>query len=68
MHSGPGKFEGCDDGRLAEVLYSITMDDGCDDDVGWYGLIVQRGHAYLVNEDSQGFFTYEHFETAAAAV
>jgi len=64
----PGKFEGCADDRLAEVLYSISQ-DGCDEDCGdvsesgWYGLILHRGHGYIVSEDSQGFFNYEYFES-----
>ena len=64
----PGKFEGCADDRLAEVLYSISQ-NGCDEDcgevdfTGWYGLILHRNHGYIVSEDSQGFFDYEYFES-----
>jgi hypothetical protein len=67
-----GKFEACDDDRLAEVLYSISL-DGCDDSCGeaeyfgWYGLILHRKHGYVVSEDSQGFFCYERFETKEEA-
>jgi len=68
----PGKFEGCADDRLAEVLYSISQ-DGCDDSCGeaeyfgWYGLILRRGHGYIVSEDSQGFFDYTCYSSRAAA-
>jgi hypothetical protein len=68
MKPGPGKFEGCGDERLAEVLYDITM-DGCTADcgdvetTGWFGLIVHRDHGYIVSEDSQGFFDYAYYET-----
>ena len=68
----PGKFEGCGDDRLAEVLYQITM-DGCDadcgeaDTTGWYGLILHRDHGYIVSEDSNGFFDYVYFETGLEA-
>ena len=68
----PGKFEGCADDRLAEVLYQIAM-DGCDSDCGdvsesgWYGLILHRGHGYIVSEDSQGFFTYDYYSMRGLA-
>ena len=63
----PGKFEGCADDRLAKALYDITM-CGCDSDCGdvsesgWYGLILHRGHGYIVFEDEQGFFGYDYYE------
>ena len=66
----PGKFEGCGDDRLAELLYSIVQNGGIDKECGdcqeigeWYGLIIQRKHAYIVSEDSQGFFDYTYFNT-----
>ena len=68
----PGKFEGCADDRLAEVLYSITM-TGCDeevgsvDELGWYGLILHRRHGYIVSEDGNGFFCYEYHDTKEEA-
>ena len=68
----PGKFEGCDDDRLAEVLYSVSQ-DGCDEDcgsvdeLGWYGLILHRNHGYIVSEDSQGFFDYCRYDSKDAA-
>ncbi len=64
----PGKFEGCEDDRIAAVLYSIVQDGGCHNEAGdcqeigeWCGLIIQRKHAYIVSEDSQGFFDYEKY-------
>lgn len=68
----PGKFERCDDDRLAEVLYSITM-NGCDADcgdvqtTGWYGLILHRDHGYIVSEDGNGFFDYTYCDTRTTA-
>jgi len=61
----PGKFEGCADDRLAEVLSGLDCDDSCGDvnESGWYGLILHRNHGYIVSEDSRGFFDYEHFES-----
>lgn len=60
MKTRPGKFEGCGDSRLAEVLFSTDtdMDIGSVSELGWYGLIVHRDHAYIVNEDHYGFFSY----------
>jgi hypothetical protein len=69
----PGKFEGCDDDRLAEALYRASQ-DGCDADCGdvneygWYGLILHRDHGYIVSEDGQGFFCYERYETREDAL
>ncbi len=61
----PGKFEGNASQELAEKLYDVTLDGYCDDlagDVaegGWFGLILDfEGSSYIVEEDSQGFFTY----------
>lgn len=73
MKPGPGKFEGCDDARIARVLYDITMNSGCDadcgecDTTGWYGLILHRDHGYIVSEDSQGFFDYTNCDTRVEA-
>jgi hypothetical protein len=69
----PGKFEGCADDRLAEVLYSISTGGGCTeeigsvDELGWFGLIIHRKHAYIVSEDSQGFYDYAYYETKEEA-
>ena len=65
----PGKFEGCADDRLAEVLYSMSTNSGCDEEcgnvdaLGWFGLIIHRKHGYIVSEDSQGLFDYAEYET-----
>lgn len=61
----PGKFEGCDDDRLAEVLYGCDTDADCGsvDELGWYGLILHRDHGYIISEDGNGFFCYEYHDT-----
>jgi hypothetical protein len=75
----PGKFEGCDDQDLGEMLYGITQEGGCEaelgdgQDFGWYGLLVNvesptvSGLSYIVSEDSQGFFDYTEFTTEQLA-
>jgi hypothetical protein len=73
MKPGPGKFEGCHDKRIARVLYDIAGMSGCDEDIGsvqelgWFGLIIQRNHAYIISEDSQGFFDYTYFDSVQDA-
>jgi hypothetical protein len=73
-----GKFEGCADSKLAERLYSITMESGQDDEIGdvqtfgWYAIIKNLGgigkfKSYIVNEDNYGFFTYTEFNTVKEA-
>ena len=59
----PGKFEACDDDRLAEVLSGLDCNEDCGeaDTTGWYGLILHRDHGYIVSEDSQGFFSYDYY-------
>lgn len=65
----PGKFEGTTDERIAQALYSLSLDGMCDeqrgsvDEEGWYGLIGR----FVIWEDSQGFFGYEHFDDEDAA-
>ena len=65
----PGKFEGTTDARIATALYSMTLDSLTDDSFGssaegtWYGLIGR----FVVWEDEQGFFGYEHFDSEAEA-
>jgi hypothetical protein len=74
--SGPGKFEGNFNRRLAEALHDLTMESGQDDEAGdvtdagmWAGYfrdlteydIKEEGQpvvAVIVQEDSNGFFTY----------
>lgn len=70
----PGKFEGCADERLGRVLYDISLEGGCNEDLGdveggfgWYGLVLSRKRAYIVCEDSNGFFTYDAYPTHTAA-
>ena len=65
----PGKFEACDDDRLAEVLSGLDCDEECGsvDELGWYGLILHRNHGYIVEEDSNGFFCYTFYPTSDAA-
>jgi hypothetical protein len=76
---GPGKFEACDSLKLAEYLYGLTGESGLDDEMGevdglgWYGLYLYDGSdageaagatdCYILAEDSQGFFTYETFDS-----
>ena len=65
----PGKFEACDDDRLADVLSGLDCDEECGsvDELGWYGLILHRNHGYIVEEDSNGFFTYTFYEMRGMA-
>lgn len=61
----PGKFEGNGDQDLAERLYQDTLDGsyedsfGSVDELGWYALIQapDGSRGFIVEEDSQGFFT-----------
>lgn len=72
----PGKFEANPSHRLSEALYRVSLDGGCDDDLGstdgfgWYGIIrrVPQGIGYIVAEDSNGFFTYDRMPLAEANV
>jgi hypothetical protein len=74
---GPGKFEACNDLDAAESLYDQVMQSFQDDEVGsvqelgWYGLILNSGipgaEIAIVNEDSNGFFTYQVFDNEADA-
>ena len=63
----PGKFEGNGSRRLATALYNLTLDGlstelGDVQDFGWYGLVERKhGSSYIVHEDSQGFFDYDHY-------
>lgn len=75
----PGKFEGA--GDLGEELYEAIGDSSFLDEelgdvegFGWYGLMVNfeaeaegRTVHVIVHEDSQGFFDYEEYDTAAQA-
>lgn len=57
VRPGPGKFEGCEDARIAEALYVLDTDEfkGLGEGEGWQGRIGR----FIVSEDSQGFFEYE---------
>ncbi len=71
----PGKFEGNSDQDLAERLHAVTLDGGCNEELGdvetfgWFGLILDfEGRSFVVSEDSQGFFDIdsEHEDQASA--
>lgn len=66
----PGKFEGNSDEELAERLYENTLESGQEEDFGsvdeggWFALVAdyqsigeQTDRLYIVEQDSQGFFT-----------
>lgn len=65
----PGKFEGCADDRLGEVLYNLDHDETCGDVCGaglWAGLVLgaRPGKpSYIVTEGSQGFVDYATYDT-----
>lgn len=67
--SGPGKFEGCESQEVAERLNEIVLDGGFDDQFGstdegvWCALVADA----IVQEDDQGFFTYEVMESEEQA-
>lgn len=65
----PGKFEGCHDLTLAEMLYEALGDGWSDDshsvEEQYY---VARIGRFLVEETDQGFFDYEVYETEAEAI
>lgn len=66
---GPGKFEGNHDLRIARGLYTLTLDGQLDDQLGsvdegmWLGWIGR----FVCQEDTQGFFSYEVFDTSDEA-
>lgn len=79
---GPGKFEGNESLETAQALYEITGYRGEDESFGsvdengrWVAIIVNgflpdenlTAAAYIVEEDSNGFFTYTEYETSEAA-
>ncbi len=65
----PGKFEGCHDLTLAEMLYTALgegwQDDSHSEPEHYY---VARIGRFLVQEDHYGFFDYEVYDTEAAAI
>lgn len=70
---GPGKFEANESEEIAEALYSLCGESffneqyGDVEHGGWYALFTHvtpiGGHtrSYIVEEDNNGFFTYEEF-------
>ena len=70
----PGKFEACPSEFVARTLYEITMNGGHDEEAGdvestgWYALIQGKRYGFIVEENSQGFFTYEVFPMASLAI
>jgi len=75
MKRYPGKFEGCADQRLGMILHNILGDGGAretwappNDGYGtWYGLIYGRKTAYIIHEDTRGFFDYNTYPTHVLA-
>ena len=71
----PGKFEGCPCPVIAEKLYDLlgisgqVEDLGDAQDFGFYALVEldDNGKWYITNEDSQGFFMYEEYESEHVA-
>ena len=66
VQAGPGKFQGAGDLRLARGLYELSLDSSnLDDQLGtvdegcWIGLLGR----FVCSEDSQGFFSYEVFDS-----
>jgi hypothetical protein len=65
----PGKFEGNENEQLAELLHEASLNGELDeeigsvDELGWYGRFIDRVDLfyYILNEDSQGFFSYEQY-------
>ena len=57
--------------QLAELLYEASLNGELDeeigsvDELGWYGRFIDRVDLfyYILNEDSQGFFSYEQYPT-----
>lgn len=74
---GPGKFQANDSLEIAEALYKNAMEGVFDSfgdsssGLGWYCLIlngddpnpdgIEFDPAYIVEEDTSGFFTYQGF-------
>jgi len=73
----PGKFERCPDEKIGEQLYAMTLDGHCDDEcgsvdeLGWYGLLgytgIEGAEHVVVKESTDGFFSYEAFDTDVEA-
>lgn len=76
--SNPGKFEACQNQELGEYLHQLSL-DGLDNelgdvsDFGFYGLLLNvdgigKNKSYIINEDNDGFFTYETYDTEKDAM
>ena len=75
---GPGKFEGNRSERESRALYALTNMGLCDAEAGgveggyWVGLVIRGSDdllsaAYVLTEDSHGFFDVRPFETRIEA-
>ena len=75
---GPGKFEDNRSGRESRALHALANMGLCDAEAGgvedgyWVGLVIPgtdelASPAYVLTEDSQGFFTVRPFETRIEA-
>ena len=74
----PGKFEACENQDIAERLHDISLDGCCDEcgdvcEVGHhYCLLIDTGipgaEFVILEEDGQGFVTYETFDTKEEAI
>jgi len=76
---GPGRYEANQSLEVAEHLDNIEADDSYGDSSsgnGWVGLVLNLQHDplpdgfanhYIVMEDTNGFFTYEEFDTEEGA-
>lgn len=75
---GPGKFQANDSLEIAEALYRESQTGifesfgDSSSGLGWYSLILtdeKEGFkpAYIVEEDTSGFFTYEGFDAVDVA-
>lgn len=75
---GPGKFEANESLEISEYLADIDADESTGDSsewTAWYGLIIRSDMdekflpqvAYVVWEDSNGFFSYLGFDSVDEA-
>lgn len=76
---GPGKFEANESEEIAEALYDLTLGSWFNEQYGdvehggWYALFINvtptGGHTsnYIVEEDNNGFFTYQEYASEEEA-
>jgi len=65
VRPGRGKFEGCEDQRVARGLYELSLDSSnLDDQIGTVdeGCWIAWLGRFVVWEDPFGFFSYEAFD------